>query len=83
MLYLLFGLVLLLIILFITSNIQVTLYSKKFENFTVSTIGTIRDKIKLPFFSKKISSIIHKNNKKKEIEDVQLLNDTEIYSYLD
>ena len=83
MLYLLFGLVLLLIILFITANIQVTLYSKKFENFTVSTIGTIRDKIKLPIFSKKISSIIHKNNKKKEIEDVQLLNDTEIYQYLD
>ena len=83
MLYLLFGLVVIIIILFITANIQVTKYSKKFENFTVSTIGTIRDKIKLPNFSKKISSIIHKNNKKKEIEDVQLLNDTEIYSYLD
>ena len=83
MLYLLFGLVLLLIILFITANIQVTLYSKKFENFTVSTIGNIRDKIKLPNFSKKISSIIHRNNKKKEIEDVQNVDYSEVYQYLD
>jgi hypothetical protein len=82
MLYLLFGLVAILIILFITANIQVTSYSKKFENFTVSSIGTIRDKIKLPNFSKKISSIIYKNNNmKKEIEDVQILSDDEKMAY--
>jgi hypothetical protein len=84
MLYLLFALVALTIILFIIANNQITLYSKKFENFTISTIGTIRDKIKLPNFSKKISSIIHKNNtKKKEIEDVQIIDYPEIYQYLD
>jgi len=83
MLYLLFGLVVIIIILFITANIQVTKYSKKFENFTVSTIGTIRNKIKLPNFSKKISSIIHRNNKKKEIEDVQNVDYSEVYQYLD
>jgi hypothetical protein len=83
MLYLLFSLVSILIILFITANIQVISYSKKFENFTISTIGNIRDKIKLPNFSKKISSIIHKNNKKKEIEDVQIIDYPEIYQYLD
>jgi len=83
MLYLLFGLVAILIILFIIANIQVTSYSKKFENFTVSTIGTIRDKIKLPNFSKKISSIVYRNNKKKEIEDVQIVDYPEIYQYLD
>ena len=77
MIYLLFSLVTILIILFITANIQVISYSKKFENFTVSTIGNIRDKFKLSNFSKKISSIIYKNNKKKEIEDVQILNDDE------
>ena len=81
MLYLLFGLVVIIIILFITANIQVTKYSKKFENFTVSTIGTIRNKIKLPNFSKKISSIIHRNSKNKEIEDVQILDPTEKYAY--
>ena len=58
MIYLLFSLVTILIILFITANIQVISYSKKFENFTVSTIGNIRDKFKLSNFSKKISSII-------------------------
>jgi len=84
MLYLLFGLVSILIILFIAANIQVISYSKKFENFTISTIGNIRDKIKLPNFSKKISSIIQKNNnKKKEIEDVQIIDYPEIYQYLD
>jgi hypothetical protein len=83
MLYLLFGLVAILIILFITANIQVKSYSKKFENFTISTIGTIRDKIKLPNFSKKISSILHKNNKKKEIEDVQIVDYSEVNQYLD
>jgi hypothetical protein len=81
MLYLLFSLVTILIILFITSNIQVISYSKKFENFTVSTIGNIRDKIKLPNFSKKISSIIYKNNKNKEIEDVQILSNDEKIAY--
>ena len=81
MIYLLFSLVTILIILFITANIQVISYSKKFENFTVSTIGNIRDKFKLSNFSKKISSIIYKNNKKKEIEDVQILNDYEKIAY--
>ena len=83
MLYLLFGLVAIFIILFITANIQVTSYSKKYENFTISSIGNIRDKIKLPNFSKKISSIIHRNNKKKEIEDVQNVDYSEVYQYLD
>ena len=83
MLYLLFGLVAILIILFITANIQITSYSKKYENFTVSSIGNIRDKLKLQNFTKKISSIIRKNNKKKEIEDVQDIDYTDIYQYLD
>ena len=83
MIYLLFALVAITIILFITANIQVTSYSKKFENFTVSTIGNIRDKIKSSKYSKKISSIIHRNNKKKEIEDVQIIDYPEIYQYLD
>ena len=83
MLYLLFGLVTILIILYITANIQVTSYSKKYENFTVSSIGNIRDKLKLQNFTKKISSIIRKNNKKKEIEDVQDIDYTDIYQYLD
>ena len=83
MLYLLFGLVAIFIILFITANIQVTSYSKKYENFTISSIGNIRDKIKLPNFSKKISSILHRNNKNKEIEDVQIIDYPEVYQYLD
>jgi len=83
MLYLLFALVALTIILFIIANNHITSYSKKFENFTISTIGTIRDKIKLPNFSKKISSIIYHRNKKKEIEDVQQIDYPDIYQYLD
>jgi len=83
MLYLLFGLITLLIILFITANIQVSSYSIKYENFTLSSIGTIRDKIKLNTRNKIISSIKNRINKKKEIEDVQTIDDAEIYNYLD
>jgi hypothetical protein len=49
----------------------------------VSSIGTIRDKIKLPTRSKIISTIKHKMNKKKEIEDVQIVDPVDIYQYLD
>lgn len=83
MLYLLFGLITMIIILFITANIQVSSYSAKFENFTLSSIGTIRDKIKLHTRNKIISSIKHRINKRKEIEDVQIVNDADLYQYLD
>jgi len=83
MLYLLFGLVAILIILFITANIQVTSYSKKYENFTISTIGNIRDKIKLRKLNKEISAIKYKMKNKKEIEDVQIVNNSEVLQYLD
>jgi hypothetical protein len=71
------------IILFITANIQVSSYSAKFENFTLSSIGTIRDKIKLHTRNKIISSIKHRINKRKEIEDVQIVDDADLYQYLD
>jgi hypothetical protein len=84
MIYLLFSLIAIVIILFITANIQVSSYSmNRLENFTVSSIGTIRDKIKLPTRSKIISTIKHKMNKKKEIEDVQIVDPVDIYQYLD
>lgn len=83
MLYLLFGLIVMIIILFITANTQVSSYQTKFENFTLSSVGTIRDKIKLPTRSKIISSIKHKMDKKKEIEDVQIVDPVDIYQYLD
>jgi hypothetical protein len=85
MFYLLFSLIALVLILFIIANIQVSSFSKKYENFTVPNIGTIRDRIiKLPFYNnRKISSIIQNNikDKKKEIEDVQILDDTEKIAY--
>ena len=83
MLYLLFGLIAMIIILFITANRQVSSYSAKFENFTLSSIGTIRDKIKLHTRNKTISSIKHRMNKYKEIEDVQIVDNADIYQYLD
>jgi hypothetical protein len=83
MLYLLFGLVAILIILFITANIQVTSYSKKYENFTISTIGNIRDKYKLKRLNKEISAIKYKMKNKKEIEDVQIVDNSEVLQYLD
>jgi hypothetical protein len=83
MLYLLFSLVAILIILFITANIQVTSYSKKFENFTISTIGNIRDKYKLKRLNKELSAIKYKMKNKKEIEDVQIVDNSEILQYLD
>jgi hypothetical protein len=83
MLYLLFGLIAMIIILFITANSQVSFYSAKFENFTLSSIGTIRDKIKLHTRNKIISSIKHRMNKYKEIEDVQIVDNADIYQYLD
>ena len=81
MLYLLFGLVAILIILFITANIQITSYSKKYENFTISTIGNIRDKYKLKKINKEISAI--KYRIKKQIEDVQFVDNSEVLQYLD
>lgn len=83
MLYLLFGLVAILIILFITANIQVTSYSKKFENFTISTIGNIRDKIKLRKLNKELSAIKYRMKNKKEIEDVQIVDNSDVLQYLD
>lgn len=84
MLYLLFGLIAIVIILFITANNQVSFDStNRFENFTVSSVGTIRDKIRLPTRSKIISTIRHKMKKTKEIEDVQIVDPTDLYLYLD
>lgn len=84
MLYLLFGLIAMVIILFITANNQVSFYSSnRFENFTVSSVGTIRDKIRLPTRSKIISTIKHRMKKTKEIEDVQIVDPTDLYLYLD
>jgi hypothetical protein len=77
MLYLLFSLVVILIILFIIANIQITSYSKKYENFTISTIGNIRDKYK------EISAIKFRTKNKKEIEDVQFVDNSEVLQYLD
>jgi hypothetical protein len=81
MIYLLFGLITMVIILFITANIQAN--STKFENFTLSSIGTIRDKIKLNSRNKIISTIKYKMKKKNEIEDVQYVDNADIYQYLD
>jgi len=81
MLYLLFGLVAILIILFITANIVKFSYSKKYENFTISTIGNIRDKYKLKKINKEISAI--KYRIKKQIEDVQFVDNSEVLQYLD
>jgi hypothetical protein len=84
MLYLLFGLIAIVILLFITANNQANTYSmNKFENFTLSSVGNIRDKIKSPIRSKIISTIKHRMNKNKEIEDVQLVDNADIYQYLD
>lgn len=83
MLYLLFSLVAILIILFITANIQLRSYSKKFENFTISTIGNIRDKYKLKRLNKELSAIKYKMKNKKEIEDVQNVDNSEVLQYLD
>jgi hypothetical protein len=84
MLYLLFTLIAIIIILFVTANNQSSyFYLNNIENFTLSSIGNIRDKIKLPTRSKIISSIKHKMDKKKEIEDVQIVDPVDIYQYLD
>jgi len=84
MLYLLFSLIAMVIILFITANTQVSSYSaNNFESFTLSSVGNIRDKIKSPIRSKIISTIKHRMNKNKEIEDVQLVDNADIYQYLD
>ena len=83
MLTILLALIAIIIILFISANIQISSYSSKFENFTLSSLGVIRDKIKLYRRNNIISSIKKKQmNKKKEIEDVQILDDNEIYQYL-
>jgi hypothetical protein len=84
MFYVLFGLIVMVIILFITANTQVSSYSaNNFESFTLSSVGNIRDKIKSPIRSKIISTIKHRMNKNKEIEDVQLVDNADIYQYLD
>ena len=84
MFYVLFGLIAMVIILFITANNQASSYSaNRFESFTLSSIGNIRDKIKSPIRSKIISTIKHRMNKNKEIEDVQLVDNADIYKYLD
>jgi len=84
MFYVLFGLIVMVIILFITANTQVSSYSaNNFESFTLSFVGNIRDKIKSPIRSKIISTIKHRMNKNKEIEDVQLVDNADIYQYLD
>ena len=84
MLYLLFMLIAIVILLFITANNQASSYSaKNFENFTLSSVGNIRDKIKSPIRSKIISTIKHKMKNTKEIEDVQLVDNADIYQYLD
>ena len=72
------------ILLFITANNQASSYSaNRFENFTLSSVGNIRDKIKSPIRVKIISTIKHKMKNTKEIEDVQLVDNTDIYQYLD
>lgn len=84
MIYILLALIAIIIILFITANIQISSHSSIFENFTLSSIGVIRDKIKLHTRNKIISSIKnHRINKKNEIEDVQVVDDAELYQYLD
>ena len=84
MFYVLFGLIVMVIILFITANTQVSSYSaNNFESFTLSSVGNIRDKIKSPIRSKIISTIKHRMNKNKEIEYVQLVDNADIYQYLD
>ena len=84
MFYVLFGLIVMVIILFITANTQVSSYSaNNFESFTLSSVGNIRDKIKSPIRSNIISTIKHRMNKNKEIEDVQLVDNADIYQYLD
>lgn len=85
MLYLLFSLIIILVILFITANIQVVSYSKKYEHLTISSIGNVNNLNSVRPILKKynISSIIHRTNygKKKDIEDIQILTDTEKYAY--
>jgi len=84
MLYILFMLIAIVILLFITANNQASSYSaNRFENFTLSSVGNIRDKIKSPIRSKIISTIKHKMKNTKEIEDVQLVDNADIYQYLD
>ena len=83
MYYLLFILIAIIILLFITADNQAKMYSRKFENFTISTIGNIRDKIKLPIRNKIISTLKYKMNKNKEIEDVQIVDQADLYQYLD
>ena len=83
MFYLLFGLIAMVIILFVTANMQVSAYSTKFECFTLSSIGTIRDKIKLPTRNRIITAVKTRMNKKKEIEDVQIVDPVDLYQYLD
>lgn len=84
MLYVLLFLVILVIILLIIANIQ-KINSNKYENLTISTISNKRaiSTIKPYSRDRKISSIIHNkpNDRKKEIEDVQILDDIEKTAY--
>ena len=85
MFYVLLYLLILIIILLIIANNQVILYSKKYENLTIPSIGSRNNLNSIKPFSvnKKVSSIIHNkpNDRKKEIEDVQILDDIEKTAY--
>jgi hypothetical protein len=84
MLYLLLFLITIIILLLIIANNQV-LYSKRYEYLTISSINNKGNISTVKSFSKdnKISSIIHSkpNDRKKEIEDVQILDDIEKTAY--
>jgi uncharacterized protein (UPF0333 family) len=84
MLYVLLFLVILVIILLIIANIQ-KINSNKYENLTISTISNKRaiSAVKPYSRDRKISSIIHNkpNDRTKEIEDVQILDDIEKTAY--
>jgi hypothetical protein len=84
MLYVLLFLIILVIILLIIANIQ-KINSNKYENLTMSAVSPKRaiSTVKPYSRDRKISSIIHNkpNDRKKEIEDVQILDDIEKTAY--
>ena len=78
MIYILLLLFIFIIILAIIGNNNII-----YEDFTISTVGNIRDKIKLYIRNNIISSVKKHKKNDKEIEDVQLLNENELINYLD
>jgi hypothetical protein len=84
MLYILLFLIILIIILIIIANIQIINYNT-YENLTISSVSNKRaiSTVKPYSRDRKISSIIHNkpNDRKKEIEDVQILDDIEKTAY--